>query len=102
MDDTAESAEGQKAAGSFFVYDETRDTVYPFVRFANGENYVIALLAPVDAAIPEQYMQTSFSVDETHTITAYQQAAESESEIVSAFYIFTTMRERKTGISMIR
>lgn len=80
--------EGQKAAGSFFVYDETRDTVYPFVRFANGENYVIALLAPVDAAIPEQYMQTSFSVDETHTITAYQQAAESESEIVSAFYIF--------------
>ena len=80
--------EGQKAAGSFFVYDETRDTVYPFVRFANGENYVIALLAPVDAVIPEQYMQTSFSVDETHTITAYQQAAESESEIVSAFYIF--------------
>ena len=80
--------EGQKAAGSFFVYDETRDTVYPFVRFVNGENYVIVLLAPVDAAIPEQYMQTSFSVDETHTITAYQQAAESESEIVSAFYIF--------------
>ena len=32
--------EGQKAAGSFFVYDETRDTVYPFVRFANGEKYV--------------------------------------------------------------
>lgn len=80
--------EGQKDAGSFFVYDETRDTVYPFVRFANGENYVIALLAPVDAAIPEQYMQTSFSVDETRTITAYQQTAESESEIVSAFYVF--------------
>lgn len=80
--------EGQKDAGSFFVYDETRDTVYPFVRFANGEKYVIALLAPVDAAIPEQYMQTSFSVDETRTITAYQQTAESESEIVSAFYVF--------------
>lgn len=82
------SPEGQKDAGSFFVYDETRDTVYPFVRFANGEKYVIALLAPVDAAIPEQYMQTSFSVDETRTITAYQQTAESESEIVSAFYVF--------------
>ncbi len=80
--------EGQKAAGSFFVYDETRDTVYPFVRFANGEKYVIALLAPVDAVIPEQYMQTSLSVDEIRTITAYQQTAESESEIVSAFYVF--------------
>lgn len=80
--------EGQKAAGSFFVYDETRDTVYPFVRFANGEKYVIALLAPVDAVIPEQYMQTSLSVDEARTITAYQQTAESESEIVSAFYVF--------------
>lgn len=86
----------EEDSGSFFVYDETRDSMYPFVRFSNGENYVIALAAPVDAAIPEQYLQTSLAVDDTHTIAAYQKAAEGESEILSEFYIFYGVNQSGT------
>ncbi len=78
----------QDAAGKFFIYDETRDNLYPFVRFANGEKYVIALAAPVDFTMPENYLQTSFAVDEENTISAYQKMPEDESEIVSEFYVF--------------
>ena len=38
----------EESTGSFFVYDSTRDTLYPFVKMVNGEHYVIALLAPVE------------------------------------------------------
>lgn len=78
----------QNTEGKFFVYDETRDNVYPFTRFANGEKYVIALAAPVDFTMPETYLQTSLAVDEENSIIAYQRAAEDESEIVSEFYLF--------------
>lgn len=81
-------AEDDKKTGKFFIYDETRDNVYPFVRFTNGENYVIALASPVDFTMPETYLQTSLAVDEENTIIAYQKMAESESEIVSEFYVF--------------
>lgn len=42
----------EESTGSFFVYDSTRDTLYPFVKMVNGEHYVIALLSPVDYTMP--------------------------------------------------
>ena len=90
------SGEDGEQKGRFFVYDETRDTVYPFVRFANGEKYVIALLAPVDFVIPEDYLQTSLAVDEENTVTAYQKVQEEDSEVVSAFYVFYGLNQDGT------
>ncbi len=74
--------------GGFYVYDETRDMLYPFVRIGSEEKYVIALLAPVDAVIPEHYQQTGLQIGEGENITAYQTAASQEGEIGSDFYLF--------------
>lgn len=90
------SGEDGEQKGRFFVYDETRDTVYPFVRFVNGEKYVIALLAPVDFVVPEDYLQTSLAVDEENTVTAYQKVQEEDSEVVSAFYVFYGLNQDGT------
>jgi hypothetical protein len=79
-----ESAGGE----GFYVYDETRDMLYPFVRIGSEEKYVIALLAPVDAVIPEHYQQTGLQIGEGENITAYQTAASQEGEIGSDFYLF--------------
>lgn len=95
MKPQASGGDGEQK-GRFFVYDETRDTVYPFVRFANGEKYVIALLAPVDFVIPEDYLQTSLAVDEENTVTAYQKVQEEDSEVVSAFYTFYGLNQDGT------
>lgn len=95
MKPRASGGDGEQK-GRFFVYDETRDTVYPFVRFANGEKYVIALLAPVDFVIPEDYLQTSLAVDEENTVTAYQKVQEEDSEVVSAFYTFYGLNQDGT------
>ena len=73
-------------AGSFFIYDETRDTFYNFAKMNCGESYVIALQPPVDYAMPENYFQTSFSLADGTTVTAYQVIAE-EGEI-NDFYLF--------------
>ena len=72
---------------SFFIYDETRDSLYPFVRLGSEERYVIALLAPVDAVIPEDYLQVSLMLDGKNTATVFQKD-NGESEIVSEFYRF--------------
>lgn len=82
--------------GKFFIYDETRDHVYPFVRLTNGEKYVIVLAAPVDFVMPETYVQTSLVLDEENTITAYQKMEEEESEIVSEFYVFYAVNHEGT------
>lgn len=76
--DTAESS-----SGKFFIYDETRDCFYPFVRLTAGDSYVIALYAPVNETIPDNYVQTTASVGE-ETISAYQIDAEDGSD----FYLF--------------
>lgn len=80
-------ADNKDASGKFFVYDETRDSVYPFVKLTNGEKYVIALLAPVDFVMPDNYLQTSVTVDETTNLVAYQETAE-DTEIISDFSVF--------------
>lgn len=79
-----ETAEEEKQ-GSFFVFDEVRDTLYPFVKLNHGEKYMIALLAPVDFAMPESFIQTEIKIDGENAVTAFQKVEE-ESEIVSDFY----------------
>lgn len=76
------------AEGRFFIYDEARDALYPFVRIGSDEMYVIALMPPVDYAIPENYMQTSIPVNGTDSITAYQEAVSEETDAVPEFYVF--------------
>lgn len=74
--------------GRFFVYDETRDVLYPFVRLGDEERYVIALLSPVDTVLPENYHQTELKIRDGESITAYQAMTPEESEIGSDFYLF--------------
>ena len=59
--------------GRFFIYDETRDVVYDFMKFTAGESsYVIPLLAPLDSVLPESYVQVSLQMPENTVMTAYQ------------------------------
>lgn len=84
--DTAESS-----SGNFFIYDETRDCFYPFVRLTAGSSYVIALYAPVNEEIPDSYVQTIVLVGE-ETISAYQTGAEDGSD----FYLFYGINQEGT------
>ena len=71
--------------GRFFIYDETRDVVYDFMKFTAGESsYVIPLLAPLDSVLPESYVQVSLQMPENTVMTAYQLPVEDGSD----FYIF--------------
>lgn len=74
--------------GRFFIYDETRDVVYDFMKFTAGESsYAIPLLAPLDSVLPESYVQESLQMPENTVMTAYQLPAE-DGEEASDFYIF--------------
>ncbi len=72
--------------GRFVVYDETRDVLYPFVRLENGNNYVVALMAPVDTEVPDTYTNTSFSLGGSETVSAFQLI--SEEAAAKEFYLF--------------
>lgn len=74
--------------GRFFIYDETRDVVYDFMKFTAGESsYAIPLLAPLDSVLPESYVKVSLQMPENTVMTAYQLPAE-DGEEASDFYIF--------------
>ena len=74
--------------GRFFIYDETRDVVYDFMKFTAGESsYAIPLLAPFDSVLPESYVQVSLQMPENTVMTAYQLPVE-DGEEASDFYIF--------------
>ncbi len=74
--------------GRFFIYDETRDVIYDFMKFTAGESsYAIPLLAPLDSVLPESYVQVSLQMPENTVMTAYQLPAE-DGEEASDFYIF--------------
>lgn len=78
----------EESTGSFFVYDSTRDTLYPFVKMVNGEHYVIALLPPVDYTMPDTVQQTQLTLADGSLVTAYQETQEEGSEVESEFYTF--------------
>lgn len=81
-------ADVEDAEGRFYIYDESRDALYSFVKMGNDTRYVIAILAPADVTMPETCVQTSLMVDGENSITAYQQTSEETAETVSDFYIF--------------
>ena len=90
--------------GRFFIYDETRDVVYDFMKFTAGESsYVIPLLAPLDSVLPESYVQVSLQMPENTVMTAYQLPVE-DGEEASDFYIFYGVNQDGTeaGISMMQ
>ncbi|MDY3039133.1 MAG: cadherin-like beta sandwich domain-containing protein [Roseburia inulinivorans] len=77
-----------ETTGRFFIYDETRDVVYDFMKFTAGESsYVIPLLAPLDSVLPESYVQVSLQMPGNTVMTAYQLPVE-DGEEASDFYIF--------------
>ena len=78
----------EESTGSFFVYDSTRETLYPFVKMVNGEHYVIALLPPVDYTMPDTMQQTQLTLADGSLVTAYQETQEEGSEVESEFYTF--------------
>lgn len=78
----------EESTGSFFVYDSTRDTLYPFVKMVNEEHYVIALLPPVDYTMPDTMQQTQLTLADGSLVTAYQETQEEGSEVESEFYTF--------------
>lgn len=84
------------AQGRFFIYEESIDAVYPFVKLGIDEKYVIPLVTPADAALPETYTQTSIMLGETDQITAYQRAVE-ETDAPSDFYLFYAMNQDGTS-----
>lgn len=82
--------------GRFFIYDETRDVVYDFMKFTAGESsYAIPLLAPLDSVLPESYVQVSLQMPENTVMTAYQLPAE-DGEEASDFYIFYAVNQDGT------
>lgn len=72
----------------FFIYDAARDGFYPFVRLGSAEKYVIALLAPVDFTVPDNYIQAAVMTEEEKSITAYQVTPEEGAEATSDFSVF--------------
>lgn len=82
--------------GRFFIYDETRDVVYDFMKFTAGESsYVIPLLAPLDSVLPDSYVQVSLQMPESTVMTAYQ-LPEAEGEEASDFYVFYAVNQDGT------
>lgn len=82
--------------GRFFIYDETRDVVYDFMKFTAGESsYVIPLLAPFDSVLPDSYVQVSLQMPESTVMTAYQLPA-AEGEEASDFYVFYAVNQDGT------
>ena len=74
--------------GKFFIYDETRDVLYDFIKLTAGENsYVIPLLAPLDSVLPESYVATSLQLADGSVMTAYSLSTEDESQ-TAEFYVF--------------
>ena len=82
--------------GRFFIYDETRDVIYDFMKFTAGESsYVIPLLAPLDSVLPDSYVQVSLQMPESTIMTAYQLPA-AEGEEASDFYVFYAVNQDGT------
>lgn len=82
--------------GRFFIYDETRDVVYDFMKFTSGESsYVIPLLAPLDSVLPDSYVQVSLQMPESTVMTAYQLPV-AEGEEASDFYVFYAVNQDGT------
>ena len=60
-------------AGSLYVYDETYETIYPFVKIASEKKYIIILMPNENTtSIPEGYESCELSIEGKGIINAYR------------------------------
>lgn len=69
--------------GRFFVYDADRDGFYPYVRLSSGEHYIILMVVPNGVIPPENYEETTLTLDGSVAVQAYQYAGETDEEILN-------------------
>lgn len=94
--------ETEEGAGAFFVYDTTRNIVYPFIQLTCGNGYIILLVPPVDAEIPQNYVETALELGDLGVITAYQRVV-SDAEETDALEDATEMEtEDPDAIGMLK
>ncbi|MBQ8519367.1 MAG: cadherin-like beta sandwich domain-containing protein [Agathobacter sp.] len=60
-------------AGSLYVYDETLETIYPFIKLTSEKSYVMVLLPDEqNAPAPDGFESCTFSIEGKGIISAYQ------------------------------
>lgn len=58
-------------AGGLYVYDETDESIYPFVKLESEKNYVIVLRAN-EETVPSGYESCTLSIEGKGIVSAYQ------------------------------
>ena len=74
----------QEGKGKFFVCDQTDEILYSFIRLQCGEHYIMFLMPPEDAEIPEGYTQTVLTVSQQDQITAFASDENADYDLVYA------------------
>ena len=71
-------------AGALYVYDEVKQTIYPFIQLNSGHNSVIILLPEEETApAPEGYESCTFSIEGKGIVKAYQMKEKAEGTTTS-------------------
>ena len=79
--------------GALFVYDQTAGTVYPFVRLANGDKYIILLQTPSGETVDDSYSAAELAIDGKSVTGAYQTGADDTAD----FYLVYAMNSDGNG-----
>lgn len=65
-------------AGSLYVYDDVKETIYPFIKLEAENSYVMVLLPDEqNAPAPEGFESCTFSIEGKGIVSAYQLKAQS-------------------------
>lgn len=71
-------------AGSLYVYDEEKETIYPFIKLTSEKSYVMVLLPDEqNAPAPEGFESCTFSIEGKGIVSAYQWKEDVEDANVS-------------------
>lgn len=78
-------------AGSLYVYDEAKKSVYPFVKIAGEQSYVMVLSPDEEtlAKVPEGYEKCTLSIEGKGGVTAFQRKERTVK--ASEFYLLYCM-----------
>uniref|UniRef100_UPI004055B9FE cadherin-like beta sandwich domain-containing protein n=1 Tax=Agathobacter sp. TaxID=2021311 RepID=UPI004055B9FE len=83
--------------GSFYIYDEKEQSIYPFIKLTSEKNYVI-VLRPDDASAPSGFLPCTLSIEGKGTVLAYRYA-EAETEETSGLFEAETYYAAEPKIS---
>lgn len=82
-------------AGSFYVFDEVQQTIYPFIKLVSEKSYIMILLPDEqNAPAPEGVESCTFSIEGKGIVSGYQFAPETfyaAEPKVSDFYLIYAM-----------